>query len=146
MTGAQGHEERGSDNAASTLVEVLRCGSIQIMPRHVFELQVQGGAQYSISNVRVTERGRQKRVAWDLGGIGSREGWPSSMPWSDITGPFHCFTIFRGKTFIGTSFCTEFPLKDEDFGDGSEAMGSERFTVRGRCFGGLEVVEQSITG
>lgn len=65
---------------------------------------------------------------------GSKEKWPTGIPWSATTGPFSHFAIFIDNKEVGTAHCLEFPLRDEDH----EACADEEVAVsiRGHLFGG----------
>ena len=96
-------------------------------------------SSWFINGVRVMERGIHpncdKRVAWNWSGSGDTD--LACLPWSKTTGPFSYFDVMLGGEELGRAYCTEFPVRGEDF-DGCEAGGLE-VVIRGYLFGGGEV-------
>lgn len=86
----------------------------------------------------------QKRVAWSWETMAQEDQgtWPEEMPWSRTTGPFSSFTVYVGAKAIGSAYCLEFPLKNDDVeGQGDEVV----INVVGHVFGAGEVNSPSIT-
>lgn len=106
---------------------------------------------WNIVNAHVIERGhagnRQKRLAWDLREQNDRGlGRVHGLPWSKTTGPFSYFTVCSQKRELGRAYCTEFCLREDDFGE-AEGHGRDaepEVIVRGILFGGGKVSSEPV--
>ena len=108
----------------------------------ILNLTIRPGTQaessWIIHGVRLTERGHapdHRRLAWKCSG--SDDLRLTGLPWSKTTGPFSHFGVIVDGKECGRAYCTEFPIKREDF-DGCNGDMVEVF-IRGRLFGGGEI-------
>lgn len=124
----------------TTLRQIL---NVTIKPKG--QTKAKSGA-YDIVNLHVLERGhpehRQKRLVWGLRERAERGSRPvAGLPWSKTTGPFSYFIVSSHERELGRAYCTEFCLREGDFGeaDQNDQNTEAEVTVRGVLFGGGEV-------
>lgn len=127
------------------LLQIMR---FSVMPSAIFD----GGCyDFVVANLRLISRGDppndQKRLAWDW--HGTRDAWPTILPWSGITGPFSHFTVSVGGSEVGQSHALEYPLEQEDLEKDRMTRANittteASYSVRGHCFGGLPLKRSAV--
>ena len=119
--------------------ELFQCHCLCIIPQLAVEAQAR--LDFSICDLKLIERGVsphvQKRLAWKW--KGDRAGWPLSLPFSPLSGPFSHFSISINGQEVGVSHSLEFPLKSDEVDSLEVHDGVLSFMVRGIYFGGLKL-------
>lgn len=91
--------------------------------------------KFKIEDIRVVERGtlpkKEKRLVWSW--QGSRERSVDGVPWSRTTGPFSHFIVMIDQEEMGTAYCLEFPLCEEEDGTAMEVY------IKGVLFDGQKI-------
>lgn len=104
--------------------------------------------RFTVENIRIIQRRSgpylQRRIAWDC--TDTLDGWPSSMPLSEVTWPFSHFSISLNGRFIGNAYACEFPLLQQDVEEVSTRVEEGMIVgVHGHTFGEVMMAAEPVT-
>ena len=104
--------------------------------------------RFTVKDIRIIQRRSgpylQRRIAWDCNG--TLDGWPSSIPLSEVTWPFSHFSVSLNGRFIGNAYACEFPLLQQDVEEVSIGIGEGMMVgVHGHTFREVMMAAEPVT-